>query len=120
MRRILSIMIFFVTLAGAEECTQLESAFDALDQEYRMARTIKSPTARYDYYYRYLSKGTELMARCRSDQRNYKYAEIVRKLRMAQRDMQGLRQRVIEEQWQINDVKPIIKYVYRNCSYPSR
>lgn len=113
-------MIFFATLASAEECTQLESAFDALDQDYRKARTIKSPTTRYEYYYRYLFKGTELMARCRSDQRNYKYTEVVRKLRRAQRDMQGLRQRVIEEQWQINNVKPIIKYVYWDCGYPSR
>jgi len=103
-------------LLGAAECEKFEAEFADLDKEYRMAKTVQSPTARYDYYYRYIVKGAELMAWCRNDQRNYKYAEIVRKLRDAERERAGLRQRVIEEQWKVNNVKPIIKYVYQNCT----
>lgn len=117
MKTILAGWVLLCTGLFAADCEKLETEFSALDETYRAARNIDSPTERYDYYYRYLSKGTELMAWCRSDQRNYKYTEIVRKLRTAQRDMQGLRQRVIEEQWRVNNVKPIIREVYQNCTY---
>lgn len=102
---------------NAAECKKLESEFAALDAKYRKARSIESPTARYDYYYRYISKGAELMASCRNDPRNYQYTEIVRKLRRAERERAGLRQSVIEEQWKVNNVKPIVKVIYEECVY---
>ena len=114
------ILLFFVMLsvtAMAAECDRLEATFASLDAQFRAARSIQSPTARYDYYYRYIAAGAEVMAYCRNDQRNYRYAEIVRKLRAAERERDSLRQRVIEEQWKINNIKPIIKTVYKECIY---
>ncbi len=102
---------------GAAECEKLEKAFAELDGDFRTARTIKSPSQRYGYYYRYILTGSDLMARCRNDRRNYKYAEIVRKLRAAERQCAGLRRKVIEEQWRINHVRPVVKVVYQTCNY---
>jgi hypothetical protein len=104
-------------LLWSADCQKLEADFAALDRDYRMARTIQSPTKRYDYYYRYIVAGAELMTQCRTDRRNYRYTEIVRKLRAAERERAGVRQAVIEEQWKLNDVKPVIKRVFQNCSY---
>jgi hypothetical protein len=115
--KMFTLFLVFPLFLSAAECSKLEASFANLDAQFRMARTIQSPTKRYDYYYRYISAGAELMAYCRNDQRNYKYAEIVRKLQLAERERTGLRQSVIEEQWKVNDVKPIIKTVYRDCSY---
>ncbi len=116
MKKLMFILLFPLLLSAAE-CSSLEATFADLDAQFRMARTIPSPTERYDYYYRYIAAGAELMAYCRNDQRNYKYAEIVRKLELAERERAALRQSVIEEQWKVNNVKPIIKTVYRDCSY---
>ena len=112
--------LFFLMLPmllGAADCTQLESAFAELDGQFRMAKTITSPSSRYDYYFHYISTGAELMAYCRNDRRNYKYTEIVRKLRAAERERAGLKQQVIEEQWKVNNIQPIVKIVYRECVY---
>jgi len=117
MRRFLILFALSLGLEGAE-CGRLEADFAALDAQYRAARTIQSPTARYDFYYRYIAKGAELMAWCRNDQRNYRYTEVVRKLRAADREREGLRQSVIEEQWKVNHVKPIVNVVYQECVYP--
>jgi hypothetical protein len=116
-KALMLLMLCLPIALGAAQCEKLEADFAALDAQYRMARTIKSPTARYDYYYRYISKGAELMAWCRNDPRNYKYTEIVRKLRRAERERAGLHQSVIEEQWKVNNVKPIIKIIYKECVY---
>ncbi len=117
MKKIVHAAVLLPFLLWSADCKKLESDFAALDQDYRMARTIKSSTKRYDYYYRYIVTGAELMTRCRTDRRNYKYTEIVRKLRAAERERAGLRQAVIREQWKLNHVKPIVKYVYQNCTY---
>ena len=115
--RIILFLVTAVLMLSAADCEKLEKTFAELDSDFRMARTIKSPSQRYDYYYRYISTGSELMARCRNDRRNYKYAEVVRKLRAAEQQRAGLRQKVIEEQWRLNDVKPVVKVVYQTCNY---
>jgi len=117
MKKMIGVLVWFPLLLGASQCSKLESDFAALDKQFRAAKSIQSPTARYDYYYRYISKGTELMAWCRNDQRNYHYTEIVRKLRVADRERTGLRQSVIEEQWRVNNVQPIVNIVYQECTY---
>ncbi|MHC3994951.1 hypothetical protein ACXWTF_08980 [Thiomicrolovo sp. ZZH C-3] len=111
------VLMFFPVLLGAVLCEKLENDFSALDKQYRAAKRIQSPTSRYDYYYRYIAKGSELMAWCRNDPRNYKYTEIVRKLRAADRERSGLRQSVIEEQWRVNNVQPVVKIIYKECVY---
>ena len=116
MKALLSALLLTASLMAAD-CGQLENTFAALDAQFRSARSIESPTSRYDFYYRYISAGTEVMAYCRNDQRNYRYAEIVRKLQTAVRERDGLRQKVIEEQWKVNNVKPIIQTVYKECVY---
>ena len=116
MKILLSIVILFASGLAAD-CKRLEASFAKLDAQVRSARSIQSPTARYDFYYRYISAGAEVMAYCRNDQRNYRYAEIVRKLRDAERERDGMRQKVIEEQWKVNDVKPIVRTVYKECIY---
>ena len=117
MRKALILLLFLAGSVAAAECERLEAAFAKLDAQYRMARTIESPTARYDYYYRYISAGAEVMAYCRNDRRSYRYTEIVRKLRGAEREREGLRQSVIEEQWKVNNVKPIVNVIYKECVY---
>lgn len=111
----------FLFVLGMEmlhaDCKTLESAFAKMDAGYRKAKTISSPSERDEYYYRYITAGAELMVRCRTDMRSYKYTEIVRKLRGAQRERSGLRQAVIEEQWARNNVKPVIREVWQSCTY---
>jgi len=117
MKRI-AVAVFFTVLASrAVDCDRLEKAFAAMDAQYRTVQTVRSPLERYDYYYRYLSKGAELMAWCRNDRRTYQYTEIVRKLRIAERDRTGVRQEAIEELWRIHNVKPIVNVVYQTCNY---
>ncbi|WP_345972474.1 hypothetical protein [Sulfurimonas diazotrophicus] len=110
-------VIVLPVLLGALSCEKLESDFTALDKQYRAAKRIQSPTSRYDYYYRYIAKGAELMAWCRNDPRNYSYTEIVRKLCAADRERSGLRQSVIEEQWRVNNVQPVVNIIYKECVY---
>jgi len=117
MKTLLLLIMMMPAAIQAADCAQLESAFAQLDSQFRSARNIQSPSERYDYYYRYISTGAELMAYCRSDQRNYKYTEVVRKLKTAERERAGIRQNVIEEQWKLNDVKPIVTTVYQECTY---
>lgn len=117
MSKIILLLGVFPLVLGAVSCQKLESDFASLDKQYRAAKRIQSPTSRYDYYYRYIAKGSELMAWCRNDPRNYKYTEIVRKLRAADRERTGLRQSVIEEQWRVNNVKPIVNVIYKECVY---
>lgn len=113
----IGLILILLTALTAADCERLEAAFATLDAQYRSARSMPSPSARYDYYYRYLSAGAEVMAYCRSDQRNYRYAEIVRKLRAAEAERAGLRRQVIEEQWKANNIKPIVKIIYKECVY---
>ncbi|WP_345988046.1 hypothetical protein WCX18_11620 [Sulfurimonas sp. HSL1-2] len=117
MKIFIRVFLLIPMLLGAVSCTKLESDFAALDKQYRAAKRIQSPTSRYDYYYRYIAKGSELMAWCRNDPRNYRYTEIVRKLRAADRERSGLRQSVIEEQWRVNNVQPIVNIIYKECVY---
>jgi hypothetical protein len=116
MKYIVTLLLLFSS-GMAAECNRLEATFAKLDAQYFMARNIRTPTARYDFYYRYIVAGAEVMAWCRNDQRNYRYAEIVRKLRDAERERANLQQRVIEEQWKLNGVKPIVKIIYKECIY---
>jgi len=111
------ILLLSVSIVRAADCGQLEKTFAGLDESFRMARTIKSPSARYDYYYRYIVAGSKLLAWCRNDRRNYQYAEVVRKLRSAECQRAGLRQKVIEEQWRVHGIKPIVNVVYQSCNY---
>ena len=116
MKALVTLMVLLSTLAAAD-CERLEATFAELDGQFRAARSLQSPSARYDYYYRYISTGAEVMAYCRNDQRNYRYAEIVRKIRAAESERAGLRQQVIEEQWKVNNIKPIVKIIYKECVY---
>ncbi|WP_345969919.1 hypothetical protein WCX72_11675 [Sulfurimonas sp. HSL1-6] len=117
MRLFIIVLMFLPVLLSAVSCDKLESDFAALDKQYRAAKRIQSPTSRYDYYYRYIAKGAELMVWCRNDPRNYSYTEIVRKLRAADRERSGLRQSVIEEQWRVNGVQPVVNVIYKECVY---
>ncbi|WP_345985306.1 hypothetical protein WCX49_11940 [Sulfurimonas sp. HSL-1656] len=117
MKKTILVLMFLPVMVGAVSCEKLESDFASLDKQYRAAKRIQSPTSRYDYYYRYIAKGSELMAWCRNDPRNYTYTEIVRKLRAADRERIGLRQSVIEEQWRVNNVQPIVNVIYKECVY---
>lgn len=114
-------IILFLTLtfinSQAVDCQKLEAEFAQLEKKYVNIRMLKVPTEKYDVLYRYLDKGTALMAYCRNDQRNYKYNEIVRKLRKADKERKTLHQQVIREFWKTYDVKPVIKKVYRDCYY---
>ena len=101
----------------AADCDALEKRFSVLDGTYRKAKTMPKASERYDFYYRYLSVGGELMAYCRNDRRNYRYTEIVRKLRRAKSDLASVRAKAIEEHWRTYHVKPIVKEVYRPCYY---
>jgi pyridoxine/pyridoxamine 5'-phosphate oxidase len=113
----LAVVFVLPAVLWAADCTKLEAEFADLDASFRMAKTWKTPSKRYDYYYRYIVKGSELMAWCRNDRRNYRYAEIVRKLRAAEQQRASLRQSVIEEFWRTYDVKPVVREVYQTCTY---
>jgi len=117
MRTLMLLILLLPAAIRAADCAQLESSFAQLDSQFRSAKNIPSPSERYDYYYRYIAAGAEVMAYCRNDQRNYKYTEIVRKLRTAERERAGLQQLVIEEQWRINGIQPIVNIVYQECTY---
>lgn len=115
--RLIAIILVGCLALSAAECEKLEQDFAALDSAFRVSRSLSSASRRYDYYYRYIAAGTDLMAWCRNDQRKYAYTEIVRKLRIAERERKGIHQSVIREQWQIHHVKPIVNIVYRECTY---
>jgi len=115
--KFVGVALLLLSSLYAVDCEKLEAEFRKMDASFRMAKTIKKASERYDYYYRYIGKGAELLAWCRNDRRNYRYAEIVRKLRAAERERVSLRQRVIEEFWQTYNVRPIVKEVYQTCHY---